>query len=57
MTLEEAAKYVGIPQGVLHALAWADAVKVEMPKSYWRPTFAKADLDDWLHAQGVKRKG
>lgn len=55
MPLEEAAKYLGIPPGMLHSLAWANSVKTEQPKNYWHPTFAKADLDDWR--RDVKRKG
>ncbi len=57
MSLDEAAKYVGLPPGVLHALAWANAVKTQQPKSYWQPTFIKSDLDDWLSSQGAKLKG
>lgn len=46
-SLQDAAKYIGVPANSLHAAAWAG----NGPKSngsYWHPTFTKDALDEWL---------
>lgn len=46
LSLEAAAKFIGIPPDRLHAMAWA---KIGPPSngSYWFPTFDAEALSEW----------
>lgn len=52
LSLDEAAKHLGIPAGVLHSWAWSKTG----PKSngsYWKPRFNQISLDEWKRTQGA----
>ena len=53
LSLEEAAKYIGMPQGVLHAWTWAKAGPKQSNQSYWHPRYTTESLNAWLAAQGI----
>lgn len=55
LSLEEAAKHIGLPAGVLHAWTWAKAGPAPSNQSYWHPRYTTESLNAWLAAQGVSR--
>jgi hypothetical protein len=53
LSLEEAAKHVGLPPRVLHVWAWSGVGPKAANTNKWKPRFTEQSLNEWMKSQGV----